>query len=199
MSRESAFFSDKTDTASTRYKNESRFYVLFGIVLAVCGMLLLTLPVIHLSILFFVASWLLFVAVILAIIRPAMYARGLPDAVMGLLSAAFYGFIGYIADGENLMDIEGYKLALCVFLLFVGLARLIVFARMITVVNMPMQLICFAANILSAALLLWGVPSSKASTVYWYAGMLLLVDAVESFTEAIALSRHVEGKINYDD
>lgn len=191
MSRISAFLAE-SDVPVSRYKREFRYYILYGAILALCGLLLLCVPAIRIALIPFLTSWLLFIAAILAIIRPAMYGRGLPDGVMGLISAFLYGFIGYIAGGTNAMDIDGYKLIISVVLVFAGLTRLLVFARMISVTVMPMQLICFVADTLSAALLVWGFPENKAAIIYWYAGLILLIDATESFSESIKLNRFFE-------
>ena len=197
MSRTSAFISDK---AVGHYKREFGYYVGFGIILALCSFLLLALPVINRGeIISFLASWMLFIAVIMALVRPAMFGRGMPDAVAGLISAFFYGFVGYIAGGANIMDIEGYRLAICIVLIFAGLSRLLVFARMLSVAVMPMQLVCFAADMLSAVLILWGFPSSRTSVIYWYAGMILLIDGAESIIEALVLSKYVEGETQDDN
>lgn len=191
MARVSAFLAE-SDIPLSRYKREFRFYILFGASLSLCGVILLCVPAIRVALVPFLASWLLFIAAILALIRPAMYGRGLPDGAVGLINAFFYGFIGYIAGGTNAMDIEGYKLIISIILLFAGLARLLVFARMISVTVLPMQLICFAADTLSTALLLWGFPDNKPSVIYWYAGLILLIDAAESFSESFTLNRLFE-------
>lgn len=193
MTRVSAFLAE-SDIPLSRYKRELHFYILFGVSLFLCGLILLCVPAIRITLVPFLTSWMLFIAAILAIIRPAMYGRGLPDGVVGLISAFFYGFTGYIAGGSNAMDIERYKLIISIVLLFVGLSRLLVFARMISVTVMPMQLICFVADTLSAALLLWGFPENKSSIIYWYAGLILLIDATESFSESFQLSRLFESR-----
>ena len=189
MSRMSAFVSDKSDES---YKGEFRYDMVFGAALALCGFLLLAVPVVSRSeVVPFLASWMLFIAVIMSLLRPALFRRGLPDAVMALLSAALYGFLGYAAGGANIFSIEGYRLVLCILLLFMGFARLTVFARMLAVAAMPMQLVCAAADIVSGALLFWSSPDGMISVIYWYAGMLLLIDGAASAAEAVELSRHV--------
>jgi hypothetical protein len=192
MTRVSAFISDK---ALGHYKRELHFYIVFALVLALCGLMLLLLPIKNRGdVVGFLVSWLLFIAVVLSLLRTALFGRGLPDFVAGFISAFFYGFVGYLAGGYNLMNIEGYRLAICAVLLFTGLSRLLVFARMLSVATMPMQLVCCLANMLSAALLFWGWPGSSASVIYWYTGMLMLIDAAEQVAEAGALSRHAERK-----
>lgn len=193
MAQVSAFIADRP---SERYRGEFRYYVIYGALLTLSAFTLLSLPIFRAgAVLAFVASWLLFVVSLLAIVRPIVYRRGLPDAVSGLICAFFYGFVGYISGGTNLLYIEGYRLAICAVLLFMGFSRLLVFSRMITVASMPMLLFCFAADVVSGVLLLWGFPSSNASTIYWYAGMILLIDGLESILEAVTLNRYIQKAI----
>ena len=190
MARVSAFVSDRP---YERFRGEFHYYLIYGILLAVSAFSLLSMPIFRAgAVLAFIASWLLFIVSILALIRPVLYRRGLPDAVSGLISTFFYGFVGYISGGTNLLNIEGYRLAICAVLLFMGFARLLVFSRMVTVAAMPMLLFCFAADVISGILLLWGFPSSSASTIYWYAGMVLLIDGIESILEAVTLNRYIQ-------
>lgn len=186
MARSSAFFSDNTKSL----RPEFRFYVAFGVMLALAGLSVLSIPIINRGgIAAFIASWLLFIAAILALLRPALYGRGLPDMVAALITAFYYGFVGYIAGGENLLAMDGYRLAICAVLLFAGVARLLVFARMLSAAALPMELVCCVADITVAILLVQGIPGDGTITLYWYTGMLTLIDAAESLSEAEVLSR----------
>jgi len=181
----SSFFSDETEN---HHGSEHRFYTVYAFILSISGLSLLALPIFkQQAVGAFLASWLLFITFIIAAIRPIAFRRGIADLAMGLTAALFYGLIGWVAGGTTIYDIEGYRYIISIILLAFGVSRILVFSRFITTTVMPMLIVCCLADISVAILLMLGYPEGNGYMIYWFAGMLLLLDATEQFTEAIKL------------
>ena len=181
----SSFFSGETEN---HYGSEHRYYVVYAFMLVISGLLLLALPIFkQQAVGAFLASWLLFITFIMAAIRPIAFRRGIADLTMGLTAALFYGLTGWVTGGTTINDIEGYRYIISIILLAYGISRMLVFSRLITVTIMPMLIVCCIADISVAILFMLGYPAGNGYMIYWFAGMLLLLDAAEQFTEAIKL------------
>ena len=185
MPHVSAYLSEKS---RQNYRRECRFYIASGMVLLLGGLLLLVLPVVpQRAVVAFAASWLTFIALILSLLRPAVYGKGLADTVMGAITGFFYGLAGWLAGSSSLAAADGYRLVLFAVLTFASISRLLVFARMLMVTALPMLAVSCAAYLAAGVLILLGYPGGGAA-VYWFMGMLLLVDAAEMFAQAGSLS-----------
>lgn len=182
----SAYFSD--DTAA-RSRNENRFGLTFAGVLAAAGLTLLGM---FLSgtreVAAFAASWLCLICLILSVLRPAAYGKGVADVVMGLIAAFEYGLIGWLAGNAGQSDPAGYRLVLFAAFAFGGMARLLVFLRMLSVQPLPFLAADAAASLLAGLLILMEIPAGSRA-LWWYAGMLFLCDAAELAAEVPALRR----------
>lgn len=189
MPHVSAYLSDE---ARKNYRRECRFYVTSGVVLVLSGLLVLALPAVpQRTVIAFAASWLTFMALILSLLRPAAYGKGLADTVMGIITAFFYGLVGWLTGSASLGSADSYRLIIFAVLIFASISRLLVFARMLMVTALPMLAVSCAAYLAAGVLILLGYPGGSAA-VYWFIGMLLLVDAAELFAQAGTLSGMAE-------
>lgn len=181
----SAYFSDD---ASARCHSENRFGLAFAGVLAAAGLTLLGLFLSAAPAAAFAASWLCLICAVLSVLRPAAYGKGMADAVMGLIAAFAYGLVGWLAGNAAQTDPAGYRAVLFAAFTFGGLARLLVFLRMIGVQPLPFLAADAAASLLAGALILMEIPAG-GRILWWYAGMLFLFDAAELTAGAFALRR----------
>lgn len=170
------------------FRGEFRFYIVYGLILCVCGLELLSVAVTHgAEITLFIASWLLFIAALLSMLRSVLYYRGFADIVMGILTASFYGFIGWAAGSAGFAGLNGYRILLCILLALSGLSRLLSFARLSTSSVMPLMAVLGAADLAGSVFLLGGYQDGAVS-VWWTPGMLLLIAGIESMVESERLS-----------
>lgn len=182
----SAYFSDDPPARS---RSENRFSLTFAGVLAAAGLTLLGMFLSGAQdVAAFAASWLCLICLILSVLRPAAYGKGVADVVMGLIAAFEYGLIGWLAGNSGQSDPAGYRVVLFAAFAFGGVARLLVFLRMISVQPLPFLAVNAAVSLLMGLLVLLEIPAG-GRVLWWYAGMLFLFDAAELAAEAFALRR----------
>lgn len=190
MQRRSSLLSERPPEGTS---GERRFYAASAVVLLLAGLTLLFLPAVsRKDVAAFAASWLLFIALLMSLIRPLMYSRGVADAVMAVISAFLYGLTGWAAGSSRLSVIDNYRLVLCATLLSAGLAKLLVFIRMISSASLPMLAVCCAADTAAAGLLLLGAGGGSVS-VFWAVGMAVLFDAAEETAAGVRLAAMYRG------
>lgn len=170
-------------------RGERRFNLAFAGILALAGLALLALPLPHQQeTAAFAASWLCLICLILALLRPAAYGKGVADAVLGIIAAFGYGFVGWLAGSVGTVDANSFRVILFAAFAFGGVARLLVFLRMLPVRALPMLAATAAAHLAAAPLILLEIPSGSRM-LWWYTGMLLLTDAADCIAQAAALRR----------
>ncbi len=186
MSLRSAFLATDPDR---HIRGERRFDLAFAGMLTLAALALLALPLPRQRYMAaFVASWLCLICLILALLRPAAYGKGVADVVLGLIAAFGYGFVGWLAGSVGTVDANGFRAILFAAFAFGGVARLLVFLRMLPVRALPMLAVAAAAHLIAAPLILLEIPAGSRM-LWWYAGMLLLTDAADYAAQAAAL-RH---------
>lgn len=184
MLRQSSFVSE---TSSARADREEKYYIAFSIALFVCGALLLLTPLIDRNGAFILAAgWMLLLVLSLDILRPLFFSRGVADVVMAIITAAYYAFLGF-AVGTDVLSIENYRLGLCLAVFFAGISRILAYARMIVVVNLPLMPVCGFAEMAVAVMLFMGWPGEGAGMIYWLIGMTVVLTGFESLREAASL------------
>lgn len=184
MRRQSAFV---TENSHARLESEIKYYIVFAAVLFLCGVLLLMIPIFDKNGAFILAAgWALFAVFAMDIVRPMFFSRGLADAVMAILTGSFYALLGYVL-GMNALSIESYRLAVCLALFFAGISRILAFAGMISIINLPMMIVCGLAEMTAAFCLFMGWPGYGAAIIYWFVGMTVILSAFESVSEAARL------------
>lgn len=190
MKRLSSFFENEGEQ---RARSERKFYLAFGAVLALAGVLLLMFPIdAGYGLIVLLGGWILFIAVILSVLRPLLYRRGIADLVMGIIGAALFAMIGWAAGGVNINNIENYKFSICVLLIFAGIANTLVFARMMAIIGLPLLLFCAVADIAVALLMMVGFPDGRVPMIYWYLGMLLILNGLETISESYRLKLYLQ-------
>lgn len=184
MLRQSSFVSEKS---YTRLAHEKKYYIIFAMVLFVCGMLLLLIPVFDKSgILILAASWVLLAVLVLDIVRPLFYSRGVADVVMAIITGSLYALLGVVI-GTTVSSIENYRLAICLALFFAGISRILAYARMIVIINLPLMLICGLAEMIASVMLFMEWLGDSASIIYWFLGMTVILSGFENLTESAKL------------
>lgn len=170
-------------------KAERRFCLSFAGVLALAGLSLLAVPLPERrEVTEFAASWLCLICLLLSLLRPAAYGKGVADAVLGIIAAFEYAFVGWLAGSAGQIDAGDYRIILFAAFCFGGVARLLVFLRMLPVRSLPMLAADAAGHLTAAPLILLEIPSGRR-ILWWYAGMLFLLDAAELAAQAAALRR----------
>lgn len=191
MAQRSAYFSAEP---AARSRSESRFELTFAGVLALAGLTLLAIPLPRAqNVAAFTASWLSFICLLLSLLRPAAYGKGMADGVLGIIAAFGYGLVGWLAGNAGQTDPAGYRLVLFAAFAFGGVARLLVFLRMLSVQPLPVLAADAAVCLLVALLILMEIPSGSRM-LWWYVGMLFLTDAAELTAQAAALRRFSAGR-----
>ena len=181
MLRPSSLVCDHSRAYSAK---EGKYYIIFAVLLFVCGTLLLTIPSFDKNGVFNLAvSWVLLAVLALDIVRPLFYSRGVADVVMTILTGCLYALLGYVI-GLKMISIEGYRLAVCLALFFAGMSRIFAFARMVVAVNLPLLLVCGLAETTAAVMIFAGWPGYGAAVIYWYLGMTVILSGFESVNEA---------------
>jgi hypothetical protein len=184
MLRHSSFVSENSRARSA---GEIKYYIIYAAVLFLCGLLLLIIPVFDRNGAFILAAgWALLAVFALDILRPMFYSRGVADIVMAILTGAFYALLGFVL-GMNALSIENYRIAVCLALFFAGISRVLAFARMVVVTNLPLMLICGFAEMIASFLLFMGWPGDSAPMIYWFVGMTVILTSFESISEAAKL------------
>ena len=184
MLKQSAFVSEKS---YVRLTHEQKYYISFAVVLFVCGALFLIMPVFDRNgILIFTASWGLIAALALAVLRPLFFSRGVADVVMAIITGSLYALLEIVIS-IAVISIGSYRIAICMALFFAGISRILAYARMIVIINLPLMPICGLAEMTAAVMLFMGWPSDSASMIYWFIGMTVILSGFESLTESAKL------------
>jgi hypothetical protein len=175
------------ENSHARSAKEGKYYIIFAVTLFICGALLLIIFALNRSGIFIIAvSWVLIVVLAFDLLRPFLYNRGVADAVMVIFTGLFYVILEYVI-GKNLYAIENYRLLICIALFLAGISRILAFARMIVVINLPLMPICGFAEIMAASMIFVGWPDNNAAIIYWFLGMTVILSGFESVSEAAKL------------
>ncbi|HEX2938321.1 MAG TPA: hypothetical protein VHO66_05315 [Ruminiclostridium sp.] len=184
MLRASSFIVERSRAKSAK---EEKYYKTFAIILFLCGLLFLLIPLFFLNGLFILLEgWVLLAVFALAILRPLFYSRGVADVVMALLTGALYAYLCFTI-GSNVNSIESFRLGLCAAMLLSGVSRILAYARMVVIVNIPLMLVCGFAEMLSSILIFAGWPGYGVQMIYWFLGMTTILNGFESLSEAAKL------------
>jgi uncharacterized membrane protein HdeD (DUF308 family) len=188
MLKHSSFVSE---TSYARLEHEKKYYIAYAALLFVCGVLFLIIPVFDKNgILIFAESWLLLCVFALALLRPLFYSRGVADVVMGIITGSLYLLLE-AALGSAVNSIGSWRLAVCIALFLAGTSRILAYARMIVIINLPLMPICGLAEMTASVMIFVGWPGDSASMIYWFLGMTVLLAGFESLTEAAKLRAQV--------
>lgn len=181
------------EDAEERLNNERGYYRVFGALLFAAGISMLLLPILPgRAFVVLITTWLLFLCAILSVLRPMTYSRGVADVCMGLITAVYYAILSWASSGTDYNYIWGFRLILCVILIFAGFAKMLVFARLAPSVGLPLLLFCGLADVAVALLLFLGIPDSRTQTFYWFLGMLLVLGGLETLSEAYFLKSYTQ-------
>jgi uncharacterized membrane protein HdeD (DUF308 family) len=185
MLRASAFVSEKS---RVRLAHEEKYYNVFAAVLLICGALLLFIPVLDRNGIFvLLAGWMFFFALALDLLRPLFYSRGVADVVMVILTSCFYALLGWAISGTNLNSIETYRIAISLALFLAGISRLLAFARMMVVTNLPLMPICGIIEMTAAVMIFMGWPDERTSMMYWVLGLTVILSGFECLSASSRL------------
>lgn len=163
---------------------EERYYIIYAAALFLCGVLFLLIPLFYLhGLLILLEGWVLLAVFAMTILRPLFYTRGVADAVMEIFIGSLYAYLCF-SLGSSVSSIEDFKLGLCAVMFLAGISRIIAYARMIVIVNIPLMPICGFAEILSSILIFADFPIEGYHMMYWFLGMTTILAGFESLTEA---------------
>lgn len=180
MLRTSSFIAERSRAFSAK---EERYYAIFSAVLFLCGALFLIIPVFSINgILLLAESWVLVVVLAMSVLRPLFYSRGVADVVMAIFTGTLYAYVCF-AIGSDTLSLERFRLGLCAALFLSGISRIMAYARMIVVVNIPLMPLCGLAEMISSVLIFAGFPSESVYMMYWLLGMTTLLNAGENVSE----------------
>jgi hypothetical protein len=183
MHRQSAFV---CETSHARLHGEAHYCFAFSVTRFLCGALFFFIPFDRYGLFILIEGWLLLAALGFCLLRPLFYGRGVADFVMSLFIMALYGLLGF-SLGSTAYSIENYGMAISFALFFAGLSRIVAFARMIVVVNLPLLLVCGLFEMTAAVLLFIGWPGDDAAVICWFSGTALVLSGFESLAESAKL------------
>lgn len=187
MLRESVIINDKN---TGRIKKEKAFYLVFGALLCLTGILLMWIPAVSDKGLFvLIVGWLLLLSMVASLVRPFFYNRGFADFAMGILSSFYLALVGFAANSADMNIIDNYRVLLCTALLFAALSKILVFAQLMQRAVLPYLLISGFIGVAAAILMLMDIPSSSTRFLYWYSGLVILTGGLESFASRYKLSK----------
>ena len=186
MARTSAFISGCEHGGVL--KKEGRFYAVQGTVLLVGALAFISCAASLTGAALFASGWLLVISSALSLLRPLIYPRGFSDGVSALVCAGLYAFVGFFPGLIGAVPKDSLRLVFILLLFFAGLTRLIAFAGVVEYSALPFQLVCCAADI-ACALLLLRSGAADESAAFIFPGMALIAGTAESFCESAVLLR----------
>ncbi|MEG6571355.1 hypothetical protein V6C21_02415 [[Clostridium] cellulosi] len=185
MLRASSFIVERSRAFSAK---EKKYYIAYAVILFLSGILFMLIPLSLLNGLFILLEgWVLVAVFSLGILRPLFYSRGVADVVMAIFSGTLYAYVCFTM-GSTISSIETFRLGLCAALFLSGVSRIIAYARMLDIVNIPLMVILGIVEMLSAILIFAGIPGYGVQNIYWYLGMTTLLAGFESLSEAAKLN-----------
>lgn len=184
MWKASAFVSEKA-RAEKRRAGEKRWLIGCACTGFLCGAALLLVPFTGGGYAAFAASWLLLAVLALTLLRPLFYSRGVADAAMALLLSCLYALSGWVV-GSGTDDIGRWWLSFSLAFFLAGISRILAYARLLPLVNLPLLLLCGAAELASGVLTFLGWPAQPLM-LYWFLGMTFLLSGFEAAAEAAKL------------
>lgn len=185
MWKTSAFVSERARAEKKRRAGEKRWLAVSACAGFLCGAALLLVPFTSGGFAAFAASWLLLAVLALTLLRPVFYSRGVADAAMALLLSCLYALSGWVVGGGT-DDIGGWWLSFSLAFFLAGISRILAYARLLPLVNLPLLLLCGAAELASGALTFLGWPAQPLM-LYWFLGMTFLLSGFEAAAEAAKL------------
>lgn len=200
MLKASAFVSEKTRALESARRGEKRYLGASASVCFLCGISLLLVPALPQSgAAVLAASWLLLAALLLTLLRPLFYSRGLPDIAMALLVSCLYALSGWVIGGEGAADIGRWWLSFSLAFFLAGISRVLAFARLLPLFNLPLLLVCGLGELTAGTFTFLGWPG-EPRMLYWFLGMSFLLAGAEAAQEAAGIdllpappARHAEG------
>lgn len=184
MLRASAFVSEKTRAVESARRGEKRYLGVSAAAYFLCGgSLLLIPPLLPNGAAVLAASWLLLAALVLTLLRPLFYSRGIPDIAMALLVSCLYALSGWVVGGEDAGDIGYWGLSFSLAFFLAGISRVLAFARLLPLVNLPLLLFCGLGELTAGTFTFLGWPG-EPRMLYWFLGMSFLLAAAEAAAES---------------
>lgn len=159
------------------------------LLLSGCAVLLLPFAAGWSGAVIFTAGWLLLFCVALTLVRAIAFNRGFPDFVMSLFAAVLYAVAGWAVGTLTPGTVDGledFRFPLALLLLCAGVARVLAYAGLWerSSVHFPLLPVYGLAETAGAAALLFGFPGSATAYVAVNFGLLLLLGAGASYSEA---------------
>lgn len=181
------------EDAYDRYNGELHFYIASGVILILCGAIMIIIPNITNNLSFVVSiSWLLFLCGILSFIRPFAYGRGFADFVMSLCTGLFYVVAGWSASSSYLQAMENSRFVLSLMLFLTGISCILAFSSLLQSITLPFLVLNGIAEIIGAIFLISGEPNYDVIYIYWIIGILLIISGLDYFIQSKILSHFRE-------
>lgn len=141
----------------------------------------------------FAAGWLLLFCLVLTLVRAIAFNRGFPDFVMALFTAALYALAGWAVGTlrpGSLSALEDFRLLLALLLICTGVTRVLAFAGLWgrSRIKFPLLPVYGIAEAVGAVAMISGFPGSATAYIAVIFGLLMLLGAMEAFTDARRLS-----------